>query len=157
MDAEQTSLSLERLLGVLRRRGGWILLCCVLVAAAAYGLSKHQAKKYTATASLVFNSSQLSQQVAGLQAAGSNETQQAVQSTNVKLVQLGDMAQKTAATLGQGLTKGTVQADLSVSAQGESNIVNVSATATSSTLAADIANTYAEQFVSEQQNSNQAY
>ena len=44
-----------------------------------------------------------------------------------------------------------------MSAQGESNIVNVSATATSPVLAADIANTYTEQFVKEQQNSNHAY
>jgi succinoglycan biosynthesis transport protein ExoP len=44
-----------------------------------------------------------------------------------------------------------------VSAQGESNIVNVSATSTSPALAADIANTYTTQFVSEQQNSNHKY
>ncbi len=46
---------------------------------------------------------------------------------------------------------------MSVSAQGESNIVNVAATATSPVLAAGIANTYTEQFVTEQQNSNHAY
>ena len=46
---------------------------------------------------------------------------------------------------------------MSVSAQGESNIVDVSATATSPVLAADIANTYTDQFVYEQQNSNHAY
>jgi succinoglycan biosynthesis transport protein ExoP len=156
MDTEQTNLSLEQVLGVLRRRAGWILLCFVLVAAAAYGFSKHQTKKYTATASLVFNNNQLGQQVAGLQAVGSNN-QLAQQNTNLKLVQLGDMAAKTAGLLGQGLTKEKVSADLSVSAQGESNIVNVAATATTPTLAAGIANTYTEQFVKEQQNSNHAY
>ena len=66
MDTEQTNLSLEQVLGVLRRRAPWILLCFVLVAGAAYGFSKHQTKKYTATASLVFNNNQLGQQVAGL-------------------------------------------------------------------------------------------
>jgi capsular exopolysaccharide synthesis family protein len=156
MDAEQTSLGLEQVLGVLRRRAGWILLCFVLVAAAAYGFSKHQTKRYTATASLVFNNNQQAQQVAGLPVAGSS-SQQAQQNTNLKLVQLGDMAAKTAGLLGQGLTKEKVSADLSVSAQGESNIVNVAATATSPALAADIANTYTQQFVTEQQNSNHAY
>jgi uncharacterized protein involved in exopolysaccharide biosynthesis len=143
-------------LGVLRRRAGWILLCFVLVAAAAYGFSKHQTKKYTVTASLVFNNNQLGQQVAGLPAVASNN-QQAQQNTNLKLVQLGDMADKTAGLLGQGLTKEKVSANLSVSAQGESNIVNVAATATSPVLAAGIANTYTNQFVTEQQNSNHAY
>jgi receptor protein-tyrosine kinase len=156
MDTEQTNLSLEQVLGVLRRRAPWILLCFVLVAAAAYGFSKHQTKKYTATASLVFSNNQLGQQVAGLSVASSNN-QQALQNTNLKLVQLGDMAAKTAGLLGQGLTKDKVNADLSVSAQGESNIVNVAATATSPALAAGIANTYTEQFVTEQQNSNHAY
>ena len=156
MDAERTSLGFEQVLGVLRRRAGWILLCFMLVAAAAYGFSKHQTKKYTATASLVFNDNQEAQQVAGLPAAVSSN-QQAQQNTNLKLVELGDMAAKTAASLGQGLTAGEVSADLSVSAQGESNIVDVAATASSPTLAAGIANTYTEQFVSEQQNSNHAY
>ncbi len=155
MDTEQTNLSLERVLGILRRRSPWILLCLVLTAGAAYGFSKHQTKKYTATASLVFNNNQPSQQVAGLPVVNSNP--QAQQSTNLKLVQLGDMAAKTAALIGQGLTAEKVSADLSVSAQGESNIVNVSATATSPVLAAGIANIYTSQFVTEQQNGNHAY
>ena len=50
MDAEQTNLSIEQVMGVLRRRGVWIVLSFVLVAGAAFGLSKQQPKKYTATA-----------------------------------------------------------------------------------------------------------
>jgi receptor protein-tyrosine kinase len=156
MDTEQTNLGFEQVLGILRRRWPWIVLCFVLVAAAAYGFSKHQTKKYTATASLVFSNNQQAQQVAGLPVGASNN-QQAQQSTNLKLVQLGDMAAKTAGLLGQGLTSEKVSADVSVNAQGESNIVDVAATATSPALAADIANTYTEQFVTEQQNSNRAY
>jgi capsular polysaccharide biosynthesis protein len=156
MDTEQTTVGFEQVLGILRRRSPWIALCFVLVAAASYGFSKHQTKKYTATASLVFSNDQLSQQVAGLQAIGTSN-QQAQQTTNLKLVQLGDMAAKTAALLGHGLTKDAVSADLAVSAQGESNIVDVAATASSPALAAAIANTYTEVFVSEQQNSNHAY
>ena len=134
----------------------WVLLCIVLAAGAAFGVSRHQAKQYTATASLVFNDNQLSQQVAGLQAL-STGNQVPQQQTNVKLVQLGDMATKTASLLGQGLTKTKVSDDLEVSAQGESNIVNVSATSTSPALAASIANMYTSTFVKEQQNSNHAY
>ena len=166
MDTEQTNLSIEQILGILRRRAGWILLCFVLVAGAVYGLSKHQTKKYTATASLVFNNSQTNQQAAGLQAVTSGSSQPAQQSTNVKLVQAGDMAEKTAiliahakgaTPLARALTPEQIEANLSVSAQGESNFVGVSVTATSPQLAADIANTYTEEFVYEQQNSNHAY
>ena len=50
-------------------------------------------------------------QPAGRRAPGRRQqpTQQAQQNTNVKLVQLGDMAAKTAALLGQGLTQGKGQ------------------------------------------------
>jgi polysaccharide biosynthesis transport protein len=157
MDTEQANLSIEQVLGVVRRRAPWIALCFVLVAGAAFAFSKQQTKKYTATASLVFNNNQLSQQVAGLQAISGGNNQQALQNTNLKLVQLGDMAAKTAALLGQGLTRGQVSANLSISAQGESNIVNVAATSTSPALAAGIANAYTNIFVKEQQSSNHAY
>jgi capsular exopolysaccharide synthesis family protein len=153
---DSEGFNLERLLGVVRRRAPWILLCFVVLSAAAFGFSKHQTKKYTATASLVFNNDQLNQQAAGLPAVVSGN-QQPQQETNVKLVQLGDMAEKTARLLGLGLTKEEVNENLSVSAQGESNIVQVAATAASPALAAKIANTYANQFVSEQQSSNHAY
>jgi capsular exopolysaccharide synthesis family protein len=156
VDTEQTNLSIEQVLGIIRRRAPWIVLCFVLVASAAYGFSKHQTKQYTATASLVFSNNQLGQQVAGLPVAFSNN-QLAQQNTNLNLVQLGDMAEKTAGLLGQGLTKEKVSADLSVSAQGESNIVNVTTTAISPALAAEIANTYTHVFVNEQQRSNHAY
>jgi succinoglycan biosynthesis transport protein ExoP len=156
MDSEQISLSLEQILSILRRRAPWILSCFVLVTVTAFAFSKAQTRRYTATAALVFNNNQLGQQVAGLPAA-SGESQQAQQNTNLKLVQLGDMAATTARVLGQGLTKQSVSADLSVSAPGESNIVDVSATAPSPKLATDIANTYTSQFVTEQQSSNHHY
>src|SRR5436190_14214352 len=156
MDTEHTNQSLEYLLSTLRRRAGWVALCTLLVAAAAYGFSKHQTKKYTATAALVFKSNQLGQQIAGLPGT-SNEDQQAQGSTNVRLLQLGDLAAKTAAHVGRGLTAGKVSSAVSVSSQGESSIVNVSATTSSPVLAADIANTYTKRFVAEQQASNHAY
>ena len=148
MDTEQTTLSLQQALGILRRRVLWILLCVVVVTGAAYGFSKRQTSKYTATASLVFNSNELNQVVAGLPAASSSGSNL---STIVKLVQLGDVGAKTASALGQS-------AAVSVSQEGESSIVDVSATATSPVLAATYANTYTSLFVKEQQSaSNKTY
>src|SRR5947209_6204308 len=115
MDSEHTSLSLEQILGILRRRAPWILLCFVLVAGAAFVFSKRQTKRYTATTALVFNNNQLGQQAAGLTPV-SVGNQQAQQNTNVKLVQLGDMPEITAKVLGRGLTTEQVSKSLSVSA-----------------------------------------
>jgi succinoglycan biosynthesis transport protein ExoP len=117
------------------------VLCVLLAAVAVYFISKQQHKKYTATASLVFIESPLDVQ--------------AQRSTNVKLVQLGDIAEKTAPKV--GLKKEQVSAAVSVSAQGESNVVDVSATATSRALAERIATAYAKQFVTEQQSVNHTY
>ncbi len=142
---------------IFRRRVLLILLFVALGAGAAYAVTKTQTKGYTATAALVFQGNQLGQQAAGLPAATAGESQQAEQSTNVKLVRFGDIAAKTADQLGQGLTKETVSAGLSISAAGESNVVEVSDTATAPALAAEIANTYAEQFVKEQQRDSQVY
>jgi uncharacterized protein involved in exopolysaccharide biosynthesis len=124
MDSEQSGQSLEQILSILRRRGQWIALCFVLVTGAAFVFSVGQAKRYTATAALVFNSNQLGQQAAGLQPVSVNN-QQAQQSTNVKLVQLGDMAKRTAERLGPPVTSEAVKKSLEVTAQGESNIVDV--------------------------------
>ena len=68
MGTEQANISIEQVLGVFRRRAPWILLCIALVAGATFGFSKHQTKKYTATASLVFNNNQT--QPTGRRAAG---------------------------------------------------------------------------------------
>jgi len=149
-------LGLPRALGILRRRALLILFCMLLVAGSAYAFSKSRTKHYTATASLIFDNNQLNQQVAGLSVVNSN-TQQSQQSTDVKQVELGDTANRTAQLLGGGLTGGQIKGDLSVSAQGESTVVDVSATATSPILAAEIANTYATQFVNGQQSASHHY
>jgi polysaccharide biosynthesis transport protein len=150
------ALNLEQALAVLRRRVPLIALCIVVVAGATYAFSKHQTKKYTATASLAFTYNQLSQQVAGLPPSSSTNLL-AQEASNLELVKLGDMAAKTASILGRGLTQQKVAGSLSISGQGESSIVSVSATNASPALAAAMANTYVQQFVKEQQTANHQY
>lgn len=154
-DHEQ-ALDLEHVLAILRRRAPLIVLCLVVVAGVAFGLSKTQTKKYTATASLVFNNAQTSQQVAGLQAVYTGEAK-AQQSTNAKLLEIGPTAAQTARRLSGGLSEEGVKESLEVSAEGESNIVDVSATWTSPAMAARIANTYADEFVANQTHANRSY
>jgi succinoglycan biosynthesis transport protein ExoP len=156
MDPEQTDVGIQNVLGALRRRAPWILLCFLLAAGAAYTYSKHQTRKYTATAAVAFSSNSLSQQIAGLQ-GGSSANPLVQQANNLELVRLGDMAAKTATLLGHGLTAAKVSEAVSVSGQGESGVADVSATETSPALAAEIANTYSRQFVEEQQSTNRQY
>jgi capsular exopolysaccharide synthesis family protein len=157
MDSEQTSQSIEQILGVLGRRALWILLCFVLVAGVAYGYSKHKTKKYTAIAAVAFNSNPLSQQIAGLAPTSNSSNPVAQQDSDLELVRVGNMAASTASLLGHGLTAEKVSASVSVSARGESSIVEIAATSTSPVLAAGIANTYTRQFVKEQRSANHQF
>jgi capsular exopolysaccharide synthesis family protein len=153
-DSEEPNIG--RALAFLRRRGLWIVLCCVLASAAAFGLSKHQTKKYTATASVVFSNNQLNQEIAGL-SSNSNTSVSQQQESNLELLRLGHMTTKTVAILGHGLTEQEVGESLSISEQAESNIAIVSATTVSPVLSANIANTYTKQFVKEQEQTNREY
>jgi succinoglycan biosynthesis transport protein ExoP len=155
---DSEGLNLERTLRALRRRSPLILLCVVLAAGAAYGFSKRQTEKYTATASLVFSNNPLSQQIAGLSPSGSSSSSVLAQEDdNLELVKGGDMASKTASLLGRGLTAQKVADDLSIAGAGESGVIDVTATATSPAIAAAIANTYTSQFLKEQQSANHQY
>jgi capsular exopolysaccharide synthesis family protein len=154
---DSEGLNFGQALGTLRRRAPLILLCFVLAAAAAFGVSKRQTKKYTATASLVFGTSSLSQQIAGLSTSGGSGGSLTQQTSNVELVGGGDTAARTASLLGRGLTEEAVSESVSIAGQGESSVVDVSATATSPVLAAYIANTYTHQFVDEQRSTNGKY
>jgi len=155
MDPEQqTNVSFEQFLGVLRRRAPWVVACVVLAAGIAYGYSKHKTKQYTATAAVNFVSNPLYQQISGLSTSG-GETGLALQASDLELVRLGATAVQTAHLL--GLTPQTVRASLSIGGKGESNIVEVTASSTSPTLAAAIANTYVARFVKDQQQSNHLF
>ena len=135
MNETPDTLSLAQVLAGLRRRAPVIALCTALVGLAAYGFSRAQTPSYTATASVVFETNPLSEQIAGLSSSSTNPVIQ--QAANVQLVQLGDMAAKTARLLGQGMTERGVQSAISVKGLGESNAIAVSASARSRHSAAE--------------------
>jgi len=153
MEPEQPNLSFEQVFRVLKRRVPWFVLCVVLVTGAAFAYSKHKPKKYTATAAVGFNNNPLSQQITGLSGASSSNLI-AQQDSNLEFIRLGDTAARVASLLGQGLNVEKVRESVNLSVRGETDIVEVSATSTSPALAAMIANTYAGQYVREQQSAN---
>jgi Mrp family chromosome partitioning ATPase len=149
------SIGLQELLSALRRYAGLVVVCVLVVGGAAFAFARTRPKTYTATAAIVFENNPLSQQIVGLPASGGNLLVQ--QAGDVELVQLGDMAAKTAQLLGHGLTEAQVRSDLAINGIGESSSVSVAATSRSSVLAAAIANAYVQQFVLEQQGGNARY
>lgn len=148
------AIDFPRALATLRRRAPVVVLCGVLIALGAFLFSKSQTKEYTATSALVFSSNPLTEQVLGLSPASSS-SQFAQQASNVELVSLGDLAAKTGQRL--GLSEEEVRERISVAGVGESNLVSVSAKATSAALAARIANVYSRQFILEQKRQKRSY
>jgi succinoglycan biosynthesis transport protein ExoP len=137
------------------RRSWWILILCAIIGGGgAYAAAKTSAKRYTATASLLFNTSPELQEVAGLTASPDTSPSQGVEDTNVSLIRLGMLgvpAIETARLVGHGLTRAAVAQSLSISPESDTELVSVASTATSPALASRIANTYAEQFIASQQ------
>lgn len=158
VDEDRSNLALW--MDLLRRRGIWIPACVLLAAFAAFAASRSQATRYTATASLLFKSNSFSQQIAGLP---SNVGAAAEQNNSLRLVKFSDVAGATAAASGGRLSEREILESVSVSEEGEvsfpgeSSVVVVTATAKSAPLAAEIANAYAKQFVTQQRAANRQY
>jgi capsular exopolysaccharide synthesis family protein len=144
-----SSINVERALRVLRRRGPIVLLCVLIAGGSAFAFAKHQHKRYTASASLLFTDNQLGAVASGLNPVA-QPLNQSQQDTNVQLVQIGDVAAKTAAQLGPGWTARKVHGAITASPNSDTNIVSLEASASSPKLAQRIANTYASIFVNEQ-------
>src|SRR4051794_23997333 len=99
MDREDRS-QLHAMLRVLRRRG-WVLVLTVgLLTGAAVGLSVAQQKEYSASASLLFRDPELDQKLFGSTSLSSSTDPQREAATNVTLVSLEVVAERTARALG---------------------------------------------------------
>jgi receptor protein-tyrosine kinase len=146
------ALDFHAIVGILRRRLPIIVLCAVLVpvAAVAYTLTKEE--EYTAAADLLFRDPALDQKLFGSSVFQSSADPEREAATNVRLVSLGVVQQRTARRLGGGGLGGGVSA----SSDGNSNVVTVDATSTNPRRAARIANTFAREFIAFRRDADRA-
>ncbi|MGC1814515.1 MAG: polysaccharide biosynthesis tyrosine autokinase, partial [Solirubrobacterales bacterium] len=145
--SEQTDgWDVYRVIEALRRRVGLVVLCIVLVPLAALGLSLAQEKQYTATIAILFRNPGLDQEILGhgnILFPPIDADQEAA--TNLRLVDLDTVDRLVGRQL--GLSQNDVRGKINVQAQGNSNIVTVSATDSSARQAATIANVFGAQFI----------
>jgi succinoglycan biosynthesis transport protein ExoP len=135
-----------RVIEALRRRAGLVVLCIVLVPLAALALSLIQQKQYTATIAILFRNPGLDQEILGhgnVLFPPIDADQEAA--TNLRLVDLDTVDRLVGSRL--GLSQGDVRGKIDVQAQGNSNIVTVSATDHSAQRSATIANVFGQQFI----------
>src|SRR4051812_7405178 len=135
------------LLSSVRRRIGVVLLCLVIVPAAALALSLTEQKQYSASASLLFRDPQFDQKLFGSTVVSSPTDPTREAATNVQLVSLQVVSARTAKALHNRRTADQVQSEVAVSPAGQSDVVSVTATDPEPAVAAELANTFAREFI----------
>ncbi len=133
-------------LRALRRRAGLIIACLILTPAAAYAFSVSQQKQYSTSASLLFRDPGFDQKLFGSTLLPPSQDPNREAATNVRLVSLEAVAARTAKRLHR-LNGVEVQKKVTASAEGQSNVVSVTATDPNPRFASALANTFADQYI----------
>lgn len=149
----QHASGIPAVLRTLRRRIGIVVLCSILVPASAFAFSTTRQKQYTASASLLFRDPGFDQKLFGSQVLQSSTDPTRAAATNVRLASLDVVAERTAKRLPNA---GDVRSHVAVEAEGQSDVVSVSATYPNRRLAAIVANTLAEQYIALRQEADRA-
>jgi succinoglycan biosynthesis transport protein ExoP len=136
----------EKGLAIARRNWPILLICILALPLLAFLYSMLQTPKYTASATLLFNSSEVSPSPFG----GSVDVDpQRAAATNLRLVSLEQIAARTAEALDKpGVTTETVSSEVEVAPQGESDLISIEATDPDAEFATAMANEFANQYIS---------
>lgn len=134
-------------LGVARRRLPIILLTIALTAGAAVAFALLQDEEYTAEASLLFRDPQLDEKLFGSTLSDTIETPEREAETNLQLVSLDVVAERTALELRSGLSGKEISERVDVSPEGQSDVVSISATTSTPESAARTANVFAKEYI----------
>jgi capsular exopolysaccharide synthesis family protein len=117
----------------IRRRIWVVLICLVIAIVGSLVLTLRQEKQYSATAALL------------LRPSAAVEPQRTIE-TNLQLLSLPAIAYRTAENF-PGLSGEEVTSSIAASQQGESDIIRIKATTSDPALAAELANSFAEEFI----------
>lgn len=146
-DQQRTSgLTSRTLLTVLRRRLWVVGLTFVTVVAATLAFSLTQEEKYSATASLLFRDPQLDQKLFGSTFLDESGDPAREAATNVSLVSLDEIAARAAGAV-NAVSADEIEEKVEVEADGQSDLISVTATDPDPQFAAKLANTFASEYI----------
>jgi succinoglycan biosynthesis transport protein ExoP len=130
------------------RRLWWLpLLCTVVGAVNAYAISSRHTKEYDATASLLFRDPAIDERLFPGTFFTSSDDPERKAATNVRLVSLEAVARRAATGGTLGLTAGQITKSVRVRADGNSDVVAITARRPTPEAAAALANAYATEYV----------
>jgi succinoglycan biosynthesis transport protein ExoP len=154
-DRQAASSDLAGALRALRRRWWLVPICWVLVVASATVFSLTAQKQYSADAGLLFRDPGFDQKLFGTTFLAPSRDPAREAATNVKLVSLDIVAQRTARFF-EGLTAKQVSDKIQAAAEGQSDVVSVTATDHDPVRARRLANTFAQQYIAFRRDSDRA-
>jgi capsular exopolysaccharide synthesis family protein len=134
-------------LGALRRHWWIVALCGVIVPVAAWAFSATATKQWTATAQLLFRDPGFDQKLFGSSYLSPSKDPSREAATNVKLVGLATVFDRSAERLGPPRTARQLAEQVNVSSQGQSDVVAVSATDHDPRFAAKLADVVAGEYI----------
>ena len=140
-------LDLRGVARVLHRRLPVLLACVVLVPLAAVVASLLQGDRYTAKATLLFRDRQIDRTLFGSGEVSGSRDPAREAATNVELVSLDVVMDETARALSDGFTRERVREAVEISSGQDSDLVTIEATDSDPRMAAQIANTFAAEYI----------
>lgn len=145
---------LVRALQVLRERWLVIVLCALVSLVVAVAYVEHKPNQYTATSSLQFTTNSIPSQVAGV-GSGQSLDPEGEKNTNVQLVTTTPVAALVIGALGLKTTPAELLGEVNASDPQNDYIVDIAVTNENPRLAARIANSFAQQYVTYSQRQNE--
>jgi succinoglycan biosynthesis transport protein ExoP len=142
-------------LRALRRRWWLVPTCWVIVVATAAVFSFTAQKQYSASSGLLFRDPGFDQKLFGTTFLAPNKDPAREAATNVKLVSLDIVAERTAPAF-PGLTPADVSSKIKAAAEGQSDVVSVTAPDPDPVRARRLANEFAQQYIVFRRNSDRA-
>ena len=141
-----TDINVSQALRVFRERK-WVIICvAVLALAVSLALSVRKTPEYRATAEVVMQTNSLDKVLFGDQVFEIIDEQRALM-TAAGLVKLDQVAERVKSNLGTSRSTRSLQNMVSVTASATADIISISAQSTSASEAANVANSFARQFV----------
>lgn len=155
--SQRGQATVDRLLNMGRRNLKLLLVCVLVVPAVALIYSLAQDKEYTASASLLFRDPGLDDALLGDSLFNQDDDPERAAATNLRLVSLRQISGRTAEALpGSGLSPDEIADKVSVSPQGESDLIAVEAVDGDPRAAAKLANTFANEYIAFRRDADRA-
>ncbi len=154
-DREQHNPGRTEYLRVIRERAWVIILAVVIVVGAALAMSYTSTPLYRASSKLVYQKNSLDQTLFGAQVF-SNSNQPRDVETGAQMITLPQVAEGVKTQLNSSRSAGQLLAMISVTPSTTTNLIQIDAVSPDPQEAADVANAFAEQFITIRQNTDRA-